>query len=137
MRRAYANVSPAWPGVFPRLSIGRCRPGAAPLLRGREPPAGSRLVLFFGAHGDGNGRFDGGARGAPHGVDEDAYDLGIELIGGAAFELGEGVLRRARFLVRALGSNRVVGVCDRDYARAVGNLIAFEAQRITGAVVEL
>src|ERR1700733_239824 len=108
---------------------------------GASTPRGERYgvasVFFFGANGACDGGFHRGTRGAAHGVHEDAYDFWIELIGGATLELGEGVFWRARFLVGALGGDRVVGVRNGDHARSVGNLFALKAQWITGSVVEL
>src|SRR5580658_1314804 len=74
--------------------------------------------------------------GAAHGFYEAADYFWIELVGGAAFQFGEGFLGIASFFVGALGSDGVVGVGDGDDARAKGNLIGGEAVGIAGAIVK-
>src|SRR5580658_4752907 len=74
--------------------------------------------------------------GAAHGFYEAADYFWIELVGGAAFQFGEGFLGIASFFVGTLGSDGVVGVGDGDDAGAEGNLIGGEAVGIAGAIVK-
>src|SRR3954468_21315866 len=62
---------------------------------------------------------------------------GVELGAGAALELGERRLVAARIRVGALRGDRVVGVADRDDARADRDLLAREPIRVAAAVPAL
>ena len=74
--------------------------------------------------------------GAAHGFYEAANDFRVELVGGAAFQFGEGFFGVARFFVGAFGRDGVVGIGDGDDARAEGNLVGGEAIGIAGAIVK-
>jgi hypothetical protein len=61
---------------------------------------------------------------------ERADQFGIKLRATATFEFLKGLLRGARLLVRAFGSDRVIGIGDGNDARAERDLVAGESLRI-------
>jgi len=68
---------------------------------------------------------------------EDFDDFGVELRAGAAANFFAGVGHRQSAAVGAVTDHGVERVGDRENAGAEGNLVAFQAARIAGAVVEL
>ncbi len=68
---------------------------------------------------------------------EDFDDFGIELSAGAATNFFDGVRHGQSFAVRAVADHSVQRIGDGEYAGAQRDLIAFEAPRIAGTVVEL
>ena len=64
-------------------------------------------------------------------------DRGVELLAGAAAQLGQRVFDRVRGAVDAVGHHRVEGVADGDDAGAERDVLAGEAVGVAGAVPAL
>src|SRR5437660_3162307 len=81
-----------------------------------------------------SGDFDDGIRQSAHGAHKNFDDPTIELGVGAALEFGERVGGAARFFVRAVAGDGIVGVGNGDDARAEGDAFARQRGRITRAI---
>jgi hypothetical protein len=68
------------------------------------------------------------------GLEEHPHNLGIELHTGALLELLEGRAVRQGFAISAVRGHRIVGIGDRYDPPHQGNLVAFQALRITAAI---